>query len=217
MLASGGGSNLQALLDHLGGRDASAAVALVGSDRPDAGALARARKAGVPTVLIGNAGADAAALLAALGAHGIQLVVLAGYLKLVPAAVVQAFHGRILNIHPALLPSFGGPGMYGRRVHEAVLRSGARVSGATVHLIDEQYDRGTIIAQWPVPVRDGDTPERLAARVLAAEHALLVAVVRRAAVRLAAGRPVVPLDCAADQFAAADLPAPAVDDALVST
>ena len=90
---------------------------------------------------------------------------------------MRAFRDRMLNIHPALLPEFGGPGMYGRRVHEAVLASGARLTGATVHLVDEQYDHGPIVAQWPVPVRPGDTPEGLAARVLEVEHRLLPAVV----------------------------------------
>src|SRR5205807_2164795 len=103
--------------------------------------------------------------------------VLAGYLQRIPPAVVARFRLRLINIHPALLPAFGGPGMYGRRVHEAVLASGAPISGATVHYVDEEYDRGPIIAQWPVPVRAGDTPESLAARVLEVEHRLLPRVV----------------------------------------
>jgi folate-dependent phosphoribosylglycinamide formyltransferase PurN len=107
--------------------------------------------------------------------------------KLVPAAVIGRYRGRILNIHPALLPAFGGKGMYGRRVHEAVLASGARESGATVHLVDEEYDRGAILAQARVPIHPGDTPDRLAARVLEVEHRLLPAVVLAAA---AAGCPV---------------------------
>ena len=124
-----------------------------------------------------------------------ELVVLAGYLKLVPAEVVAAWRGRIVNVHPALLPAFGGPGMYGLRVHRAVLASGASESGASVHLVDEVYDRGAVLAQARVPVEPGDTPERLAARVLAAEHRLLPAVVRAAA---AAGRPV-PLSLSPEQ------------------
>jgi folate-dependent phosphoribosylglycinamide formyltransferase PurN len=115
------------------------------------------------------------------------LVVLAGYLKLVPAPVIEAYRGRIINIHPALLPAFGGKGMYGHRVHEAVLASGARESGASVHLVDEVYDRGPVLAQARVPVLPGDDAERLAARVLEAEHRLLPAAVLAAA---AAGRPV---------------------------
>ena len=114
-------------------------------------------------------------------------MVLAGFLKLVPAAVVARYRGRILNVHPSLLPAFGGAGMYGARVHRAVLASGAAESGATVHLVDEVYDRGPIVAQERVPVEPGDTPERLAARVLEAEHRLLPAVVLAAA---RAGHPV---------------------------
>jgi folate-dependent phosphoribosylglycinamide formyltransferase PurN len=116
-----------------------------------------------------------------------DLLVLAGYLKLVPAPVIEAYRGRVINIHPALLPAFGGKGMYGHRVHEAVLASGARESGATVHLVDEAYDRGPVLAQARVPVLPGDTAEQLAARVLEAEHRLLPVVVLAAA---AAGRPV---------------------------
>lgn len=172
VLASGGGTNLQALLDALTG--SLARVALVLSDRPQAGALERARRAGVPAAALRDP-ADAAELLAALA--DADLVVLAGYLKLVPPAVVARLRWRMINIHPALLPAFGGPGMYGRRVHEAVLASGAAVSGATVHYVDEQYDRGPIIAEARVPVRPDDTPEALAARVLEAEHRLLPMVV----------------------------------------
>ena len=173
VLVSGGGTNLQALLDAL--HDSPLArVARVISNRPDAGALARARRAGVPATVLRDPG-DAAELLAALG--DAQLVVLAGYLKLVPAAVVSRFRGRMINIHPALLPDFGGPGMYGRRVHAAVLASGAKESGATVHLVDEVFDRGEIIAQERVPVSPTDTPDSLAARVLEAEHRLLPRVV----------------------------------------
>ena len=173
VLASGGGTNLQALIDTLG-PDAPARVVRVVTNRADAGALERARQAGVPTTVLRDP-ADAAELLVALA--DADLVVLAGYLRLVPQAAVARFRHRLINIHPALLPAFGGPGMYGRRVHEAVLASGAAVSGATVHYVDEQYDRGPIIAQRRVPVRPDDTPDTLAARVLAAEHELLPEVV----------------------------------------
>jgi phosphoribosylglycinamide formyltransferase-1 len=122
-----------------------------------------------------------------LGRARADLVVLAGYLKLVPPPVVAAYRGRIINVHPALLPEFGGQGMYGRRVHEAVLASGARETGATVHLVDEVYDRGAVLAQRRVPVLPGDTPQSLAERVLALEHQLLPATVLAAA---AAGHPV---------------------------
>jgi formyltetrahydrofolate-dependent phosphoribosylglycinamide formyltransferase len=185
VLASGGGTNLQALLDALTG--SRARVALVLSDRPDAGALKRARRAGVAAAALRDP-ADSAELLAAL--TDIDLVVLAGYLKLVPPAVVARFRWRMINIHPALLPAFGGPGMYGRRVHEAVLASDADESGATVHYVDEQYDRGPIIAQARVPVRPDDTPETLAARVLEAEHRLLPMVVLELARRGVPNEPV---------------------------
>jgi len=118
---------------------------------------------------------DPAELVTATG--DARLVVLAGYVKRIPPAAVARLRWRVINIHPALLPAFGGPGMYGRRVHEAVLASGATLSGATVHYVDEEYDRGPIIAQWPIPVRPHDTPETLAARVLEVEHRLLPQVV----------------------------------------
>ncbi len=173
VLVSGGGTNLQALLDAL--RDSGIArVACVVASAGGAGALERARRAGVPTVVLTDP-EDPAELVTATG--DARLVVLAGYVKRIPPAAVARLRWRVINIHPALLPAFGGPGMYGRRVHEAVLASGATLSGATVHYVDEEYDRGPIIAQWPVPVRPHDTPETLAARVLEVEHRLLPQVV----------------------------------------
>ena len=181
VFASGGGTNLQALLDHFGDGDRGATVGLVVSDRQDAGALDRAAAAGLPGRVIGVSGRTteevAAETLAALEEAGTQLVALAGYLRLIPSAVTRRFAGRIVNVHPALLPAFGGQGMYGRHVHAAVLASGARVTGPTVHLVDERYDEGRILAQWPVPVLPGDTPDSLARRVLGAEHALYPATV----------------------------------------
>lgn len=171
MLASGSGSNLQAILEHLDalGPLAPAAVSLVVSDRAEAYALDRARLRDIPAVHVPRS-APAETLERTLAAHDADLVVLAGYLRLVPAPVVRRWAGRMLNVHPALLPAFGGAGMFGHRVHEAVIASGARLSGATVHFVDEQFDRGAIIAQWPVPVPPLDTPDALAARVLAVEH-----------------------------------------------
>ncbi len=197
MLASGGGSNLQAICDHLDdlGASAPAEVVLAISDREDAKALERARARAVHAAWIpADRGAE---LTRTLAEHRIDLIALAGYLRLVPADIVAAFRGRLLNVHPALLPAFGGKGMYGERVHRAVLTSGARVSGPTVHFVDERFDEGAIIAQWPVPVRSDDTPATLGARVLAVEHRLFpwaVAAVARGAVRLGAdgrveGRP----------------------------
>jgi phosphoribosylglycinamide formyltransferase/phosphoribosylglycinamide formyltransferase-1 len=184
VLASGGGSNLQALIDHgrtLGERRASDIV-LVASNRPDAGALAKARISGIATAMIDSRlpfeGQD---LLALLEKHRIELVVLAGYLQFVPATVTRRFVGRLVNVHPAPLPAFGGPGMYGARVHRAVLASGARMSGPTVHFVDDQYDHGATIAHWPVPVLKGDDERALAARVLRAEHLVYPRVVQAVA------------------------------------
>lgn len=176
VLASGGGTNLQALLDALNGAvpHPAARVVRVISNRKDAGALERARRSRVPAFVLSDPAA-ADGLLQAIG--DAQLVVLAGYLKLVPAPVVSRFPWRMVNIHPALLPDFGGSGMYGARVHEAVLASGARESGASVHYVTEEYDRGAVIARARVPVLPGDTPASLAARVLTAEHRLLPYVV----------------------------------------
>ncbi|HWE41077.1 MAG TPA: phosphoribosylglycinamide formyltransferase [Gemmatimonadaceae bacterium] len=186
VLASGGGSNLQAVIDHLaalGGRR-SADVVLVVAGRESAGALARARRGAIATAVTAP---DSLAEI--LDRHAIDLVVLAGYLSFVPVAVTERWAGRIINVHPALLPSFGGHGLFGGRVHRAVLAAGVRVSGATVHFVDAEYDRGPIIAQWPVPVAAGDTPESLAARVLRVEHLLLpraVDALARGAVSLGA-------------------------------
>jgi len=186
LFASGGGTNLQSLLDSLIGRSAPwGRVVLVISDRADAGALDRARGAGVPAEVVPVAGRPAdevmTAMLAALERYAVDTIALAGYLRLVPAEVVARFRGRIVNIHPALLPAFGGKGMYGRRVHEAVLASGCRVTGVTVHHVDERYDEGRPVAQWPVPVFPGDTPDELAARVLRVEHALYPLALERLA------------------------------------
>src|SRR3982751_351759 len=180
VLASGGGSNLQAILDHftaLG--DARAGdVVLVASSSRDAGALQRAERVSIPRAVLRSAGAvEGAELQPLLRDHDVQLVVLAGYMRLVPPEVTHTYRGRMLNVHPALLPSFGGPGMYGERVHRAVIAAGARESGPTVHFVDEVYDHGPIIAQWPVPVLPGDDEHTLAARVLRAEHLLYPPVV----------------------------------------
>jgi formyltetrahydrofolate-dependent phosphoribosylglycinamide formyltransferase len=193
---SGRGSNLEALLGALP-RGGPAEVVLVLSDRATAGGLDLARAHGIAAHVLTDPD-DPSAWLGALARARADLVVLAGYLKLVPQRVIDRWRGRIINIHPALLPALGGPGMYGRRVHTAVLQAGARESGASVHLVDEVYDRGEVLAQQRVPVLPGDTPDSLAARVLTAEHRLLPAVVLAAA---HAGHPV-PVPTAATPAAA---------------
>jgi formyltetrahydrofolate-dependent phosphoribosylglycinamide formyltransferase len=184
---SGRGSNLEALLRALG-PDAPAEVVLVLSNR-EAEGLGLARSRNIPAQILADPD-DATGWLTLLRHHRVDLVVLAGYIKLVPSEVIAAFRGRIINIHPALLPDFGGKGMYGRRVHEAVLASGTRETGASVHLVDERYDEGAVLARARVPVLPTDTPDVLAERVLEVEHRLLPAVVLAAA---RAGR-VVPLE-----------------------
>ena len=171
----GRGSNLMALHEAAcQGRLAARIVLVVGS-RPDAPAVERAAAAGLSTTVIdpkaatGEAG-YAEALLRALRAAGADTIALAGYLRRLPSEVVAAYRHRILNTHPALLPSFGGKGMYGEHVHRAVLAYGAKVSGCTVHFVDEEYDTGPIITQRYVPIHEGDTPETLAARILPEEH-----------------------------------------------
>jgi len=201
VLVSGGGTNLQALLDAL--RDSGTArVTRVVASGAAAGALERARRAGVPTVVLTDP-ANPAEIVTATG--DARLVVLAGYLKRIPPVAVARLRWRVINIHPALLPAFGGPGMYGRRVHEAVLASGVALSGATVHYVDEEYDRGPIIAQWPVPVRPDDTPDTLAGRVLEVEHRLLPQVVLELA-RLGVPERPVRLSAKGSAFVVADQP-----------
>ena len=178
VLVSGSGSNLQALIDRFGDLTAGVEVGIVIASRPGIGALGRAERAGIRTVTLPADRVEAdAALGEALANAAPDLVVLAGYLRLIPASLVERWRGRMLNIHPALLPQFGGPGMYGRRVHEAVLRAGDSETGPTVHLVDERYDGGPIVAQRRVEVCDGDDADVLAARVLRAEHELLPEVV----------------------------------------
>lgn len=184
VLASGGGSNLQALIDYFAqlGEMRGGDIVLVAADRPDAGALDRARRAAIPTALIASTRApDGGDLSSLLAAQDIDLLVLAGYLQHVPAEVTRRYAGRVLNVHPALLPDFGGPGMYGARVHRAVLAAGARSSGPSVHFVDDVYDHGPVIARWTVPVRHDDDEHSLAARVLRAEHLLYPRVVQAVA------------------------------------
>jgi formyltetrahydrofolate-dependent phosphoribosylglycinamide formyltransferase len=217
--ASGSGSNFQSLLDAQA-RGAPWRFRLLLSDREEAGALERARRAGVETKVIRVFGRDPVEVgqetVSALFDAAVQVIFLAGYLRLVPARVVEAFRGRILNVHPALLPAFGGKGMYGRRVHEAVLAAGVRVSGATVHLVDEQYDEGDVLAQWPVPVLRGDSPETLAERVLAVEHRLYPLAADRLCRALAAGRHPIPLRPPTSEYREGD-PLPSIEPLFQET
>jgi formyltetrahydrofolate-dependent phosphoribosylglycinamide formyltransferase len=173
VLVSGGGTNLQAIIDYYAAitlqGEAAGSIELVASNRENAGALDRARGAGIPAESF-DATDDGTALGNLLAKRSIDLVVLAGYLKRIPAPVIRAYHGRIINIHPGMLPDFGGPGMYGSHVHTAVLASGATSTGVTVHFVDDEYDHGPVIAQWRVRVKIDDTAESLAGRVLSAEH-----------------------------------------------
>ena len=183
VLASGRGSNLQAIIDHFDNlaRERVAKVVLVASNRADSPALLRAGTASIDTATF-NPSDDGSELLALLQKFRIDLVVLAGYLKRIPPMVIGEYAGRIINIHPALLPAFGGEGMYGARVHEAVIASGATETGVTVHLVDDEYDRGPILAQWRVRVDKSDTAESLAARVLNVEHVVYPRVVEMVAI-----------------------------------
>lgn len=179
VLASGGGSNLQALIDAHERGDLPAPVVLVISDRAHAGALERARRHGIPAEHVGRKQPDAEGrIVELLREHRVDVVVLAGWLALVGPQLLAAFPDRVINIHPGPLPRFGGKGMYGRHVHEAVLAAGVSDSGPTVHLVNERYDEGPILAHVPVPIEAGDTPELLAQRVLREEHALLWRVIR---------------------------------------
>lgn len=183
VFASGSGSNVQSMLDAIDRGDLPATPVLCVSDRPDAGALNRATRHDVPTAVLppgdyASPNDFGTALLDALAAHNANFVALAGYLRKIPPNVVSAFDGRMLNIHPALLPAFGGPGMYGMHVHRAVIDYGVHWTGATVHLVNDAYDQGPIVLQEPVPVYADDTPEDVAARVLQVEHRIYPTALR---------------------------------------
>ena len=194
--ASGGGTNLQALIGHQNA-DTPWRLSLLLCNRDGAGALQRADAAGVISAVIPTKDRDeggvATDTIELLEQHDIEVIFLCGYLRKISSQVVERFPRRILNVHPALLPAFGGSGMYGINVHRAVIDSGARISGPTIHYVDEQYDNGTIVAQWPVPVKPADTPEELAARVLEAEHRLYPIAVDHVCSALAEGRDPGPL------------------------
>ncbi len=174
-LVSGGGSNLQAVLDAIARGEIDGRVTLVISDNPDAGGLARARAVGAETAVIlpkdyPSRAEFSRALAEILQNAGVELVLMAGFMRVTTVELTAPFRGRIINIHPSLIPSFCGPGFYGHHVHEAVLAYGAKVSGCTVHFVEEEVDGGPIILQRTAPVLDDDTPDTLAARILIEEH-----------------------------------------------
>ncbi|HUT75167.1 MAG TPA: phosphoribosylglycinamide formyltransferase [Armatimonadota bacterium] len=176
VLASGGGTNLQAIIDRAADGRLEAVVAVVISNVKEAFALERARMAGIPAAFINPRDfADRAAfdraVIGKLRDHGVELAALAGYMRITSDELVDAFAGRIMNIHPSLIPAFCGKGMHGLRVHQAALEAGVKVSGCTVHFVTKEVDAGPIIIQRCVPVLDDDTPETLSARVLEQEHA----------------------------------------------
>ena len=184
VLGSGRGSNFDAILKAIRqGEIPSARIRLAISNNSNAGILEIARAHSLPALHLSQrqfASEDeyVDSMLAVLDEHDVNCIVLAGYMKRLPARIVTAFRGRILNIHPALLPKHGGQGMYGHFVHEAVIQSGEKISGATVHIVDEEYDHGAILLQRTVEISPDDTPESLAAKVLRLEHELYPEAIR---------------------------------------
>ena len=181
VLLSGSGTSLENLLDHIDSGDVPGRVVVVLASKPKAFGLERARRRGIPAVAVARSEHPEVesfndAIHAVLGAYEVDLVLLLGFLS--PFETRGKFDGRTLNVHPALIPAFCGKGFYGRRVHEAVLEAGVKLTGATVHFVDGEYDHGPIVLQEAVPVEDDDTPDTLASRVQAAERRLVPAAVR---------------------------------------
>ena len=180
----GRGTNLQSLIDACASGQITGRVAVVIGTRADSPALERARGSSVPVSVVSprkyaeDEAGYGEALLRILTRHQVGLICLAGYLRRLPPSVVHTFRERIMNTHPALLPLFGGKGMYGEHVHRAAIESGMKVSGCTIHFVDEHYDTGPIIAQSVVPIQDDDTPETLAARILPEEHRTYIQAVQ---------------------------------------
>ena len=187
VLLSGSGTSLENLFEQIEQRGLPARVVCVIASKENAGGLARAEKRGVPAVAIARKKyADTKsfndAIHAELAKHDVQLVACLGFLSIFEPR--ERYRGRAINVHPALIPAFSGKGMYGHHVHEAVLARGCKVTGATVHFVDDEYDHGPILAQRAIEVRDDDTPETLAARVQAVERELLPEVIRGIYARL---------------------------------
>ena len=193
LLASHGGSNVQAIVDACGAGELLAEPRVVISNNSGSEVLRRAAREGVPGFHLSSRTHPRpddldAAIEGVLADHGVEIVVLGGYMKKLGPKVLGRYRGRVLNVHPALLPAYGGRGMYGERVHAAVLAAGERVTGVTVHLVDEEYDQGPVVAQAEVPVLDGDTVESLRLRVLRREHELYPQTLQK----IAAGEIVLP-------------------------
>lgn len=170
ILASGSGTNAQRLIEHFA-QHPTACVVLVGCDKPAAGVVERAWNAAVPCYLFNGTQLNDGTLLRELQGQGIDLLVLAGFMRLLPPELVRAFPDRIVNIHPSLLPKYGGKGMYGGHVHAAVIAAGEKESGITIHLVNERYDDGRVLFQAKCAIGANDTPETLAAKIHELEHA----------------------------------------------
>lgn len=170
ILASGTGSNALEIIRHFKARGMAEQLSLVASNRESAPVLEVARAEGVDTHVFSADDDGFRNLQSRLAEAGVELIALAGFLKLIPPSFLSAFRGVVVNIHPSLLPKFGGPGMYGRFVHEAVISSGETRSGCTIHVVDEEYDKGPIIAQFQCSVFNGDDAGSIASRVLSLEH-----------------------------------------------
>jgi phosphoribosylglycinamide formyltransferase-1 len=185
IFASGAGSNAENIIRRFDGSE-RARIVLIVSDNPAAGVLARADRLGVPAAVVARADlrGGGAVTLGLLEEFGVDYIVLAGFLSLVPAEIIRKFRGRIVNIHPALLPAYGGKGMYGDHVHRAVIAAGERESGITIHHVNEHYDSGDIIAQFRVAVAPDDTPDTLAAKIHALEYAHYPEIIAREIDRL---------------------------------
>jgi len=181
-LASGNGSGARAIVAAIRTGELAAEARFLVSNNKSAAALAFAESVGVPALCIATQADPPAAdrrLAKAMAVHGVELIVLSGYLRQLGPETLKRYAGRILNIHPGPLPAFGGHGMYGRRVHEAVIAAGVDESGVCIHLVDEEYDRGAVIARRGVSVEPGETPESLQARITALEPAFFVETLRR--------------------------------------
>ena len=183
VMASGGGSNFKAVIDRIGEGDLEAQCKFLITNNGGCGAVGHAESYGIPVYHISgkthpDVAAYEAAILEVIDRYDIDLLILAGYMKALPVCVINRLPNRILNIHPSLLPKYGGKGFWGIHVHEAVIAAHEKESGPTVHLVSEEIDKGRILAQTKVPVLEGDTPETLAARVLVQEHDLYWRTIR---------------------------------------